>query len=64
MSLAGVSAAPTYPAKIARELKARVGELFDRYTFEEVMNEIAKQKPKYDILIRTAGQPACPKCGV
>jgi hypothetical protein len=56
MSLNGVSHDMAIPAKVARELKDRIAELFTRYSFEEVMKEIAKQKPKYDITIATAGK--------
>ncbi len=54
---------PAIQPKLARELKQRMGEIFARYSFEEVMVEVAKQKPKSDIYICPAGAKLkCPHC--
>ena len=54
MSLTGIDLTPTHPPRMARELKQRIQEMFTRYTFDEVMAEIARQKPGVDIHISKA----------
>jgi hypothetical protein len=64
MTVTGIENTPTAPPKIARELKVRVSDLLDRYTFEEVLMELAKAKPKLDIHVCPAGQKGkCHACG-
>jgi hypothetical protein len=54
MSVTGIETTATHPPRLARELKQRIEDLFHRYAFEEVIAEIARQKPKFDIHISSS----------
>ena len=64
MTVTGIETQATHPPKLAKELKQRIAELFTRYAFDEVMAEIARAKPAFDIHVSAHGKKrACPNCG-
>lgn len=48
-----------YPHKLRSMLKGKVSDLLSRYTLDEVLSEIASQRPSFDIHLHLA--PASPK---
>jgi hypothetical protein len=48
--------AKPYPHKLRIFLKNKIAELLTRYTLDEVLSEIAAQRPSWDIIVRVADQ--------
>jgi hypothetical protein len=42
------------PHKLRAMLKNKVGDLLSRYTLDEVLSEVAAQRPSFDIILRVA----------
>jgi hypothetical protein len=45
-----------YQAKLAHELKARVKELTARYAVDEIIEEIVRQQPRFEITVTATGK--------
>jgi hypothetical protein len=48
--------AQVYPRKLRAALRNKVGDLLSRYSIDEVLSEIADQRPTFDIRLIVAPQ--------